>query len=461
MTYSSARNQTPSVLPEGSVIAQRYRIDSVLAEGGMGIVYRGWHLNLEQPIAIKVIRPEYVGNAEATARFLNEARAVATLRAVNVAQVLDVGRINGGTLYMVLEYLEGRDLRSVLQQEGALPVARAISFIAQACAAMHDAHAVGIVHRDLKPENLFAATLSDGRELLKVIDFGISKRLASHDGRSFTEAGRSLGSPHYMAPEQIASPDSVDARADIWSLGVVLFELLSNVLPFDGSSPATTCAKVLCGEPRSLSELRADLSPDLLSIVDRCLKKDPAERFASAAELAEDLEALGYSETPRGSGLRIRPLVARRAEYATDLDIEVQFDLTSDTDLAPAPTPKPRSARQAFGRSMAALAAVGAIGLGLALSQPRVAQTVHVSEAGKHVIESARINVTLAVNSISTRARAWWRDRVSPAPAPAASGRGVPSAQADDRDLESDASPEPGSTRSPLALTNVRLPPRR
>lgn len=268
----------------------------------MGIVYKGWHLTLDQPIAIKVVRPEYVDNPEAAARFLNEARAVAGLRAVNVAQVLDVGRIRGGVLYMVMEFLEGSDLRDVLDREGPFPLERAVDCVRQACAAMQEAHGAGIVHRDLKPENLFLSRLPDGREIIKVIDFGVSKRPSVGSGRSFTEAGRSLGSPHYMAPEQISTPEAVDARADVWSFGVVLFELLSHALPFDAESVPATCAQVLCAEPASLSALRPELPPEFVAIVERCLNKDREQRFASVAELSEALEPFGTpGRASRGS----------------------------------------------------------------------------------------------------------------------------------------------------------------
>jgi serine/threonine-protein kinase len=304
---SSTRDKTPSQFPPGSVIAQRYRVDGVIAEGGMGIVYRGWHLTLDQPIAIKVVRPEYVDNPEAASRFLNEARAVAGLRAVNVAQVLDVGRIRGGVLYMVMEYLEGSDLRDVLDRSGRFTLERAVDCVRQACAAMHEAHGVGIIHRDLKPENLFLSRLPDGREILKVIDFGVSKRASVGNGRSFTEAGRSLGSPHYMAPEQISTPEAVDPRADVWSLGVVLFELLTHSLPFDADGVATTCAQVLCAEPASLGALRPELPREVVAIVERCLVKDRDQRISSVALLSEALEPFGTPQRTSRSSFGSHP----------------------------------------------------------------------------------------------------------------------------------------------------------
>lgn len=285
----------------------------------MGIIYKGWHLTLDQPIAIKVVRPEYADNAEAVSRFLNEARAVAALRAVNVAQVLDVGRIKGGVLYMVMEYLEGVDVRDALDHEGRpFSIERAVDIVRQACAAMQVAHAAGIIHRDLKPENLFIARLADGQEVVKVIDFGVSKRPSLVNGRSFTEAGRSLGSPHYMSPEQISTPDAVDGRADIWSLGVVLYELLSNKLPFNGDSAAATCALVLCAEPAPLASLRQDVPPGLAEIVARCMKKNASERFSSALELSEALAEFGSARAQRASFNSYPGLEGARAEEAEE-----------------------------------------------------------------------------------------------------------------------------------------------
>ena len=194
---------------------------------------------------------------------------------------------------MVMEYLEGSDLRDVLDRQGTFTLERAVDCVRQACAAMHEAHGIGVIHRDLKPENLFLSRLPDGREVLKVIDFGVSKRPSVGSGRSFTEAGRSLGTPHYMSPEQISTPEAVDPRADVWSLGVVLFELLTGALPFDGDSVAATCAQVLCAEPASFSALRPELPSEVVAIVEKCLMKEREQRFASMAELSEALEPFG------------------------------------------------------------------------------------------------------------------------------------------------------------------------
>jgi serine/threonine-protein kinase len=183
--------------------------------------------------------------------------------------------------------LVGRDLRAVLQADGPLPLSRAVEYVLQTCEAMAEAHGLGIVHRDLKPDNLFLTRLPDGSEVLKVIDFGISMRLDAE--LCLTLQAQNLGSPQYMAPEQIASPDAVDARADIWSLGIVLFELLTNAVPFSAESTDLICYRILTAEPTPLAALRRDLPPELQALLGRCLCKSRDDRYASVQELAEAL----------------------------------------------------------------------------------------------------------------------------------------------------------------------------
>jgi serine/threonine protein kinase len=329
---------SPAVISTGSVIGRKYRIDALLAEGGMGIVYRGWHVVLEQPIAIKVVRPEYAHHPEAIARFLNEARAIAQLRGLHVAHVLDTGRIENGPPYMVLEYLVGHDLRTLLAAEGPMSGERAVDYVLQTCEAVAEAHSVGVIHRDLKPENLFLTHQPDGSELLKVIDFGISKRLNATESRSFTLQGQSLGSPQYMAPEQMSSPDKVDARADVWSLGVVLFELLTGQVPFSGETIPVACVKVLCDAPSSLRDLRPDLPSELEAVVLRCLRKHPDERYASMTELAQALVPFASARCAESLG-RVRRIlgeaprsVPARAPFRT---LPERSDWVSDSTPVP------------------------------------------------------------------------------------------------------------------------------
>jgi serine/threonine-protein kinase len=300
------------LLEMGSTLAEKYRIERLIAEGGMGIVYEGYHVVLEQRVAVKVVRPEYAHHPEAVERFLNEARAIARLRGHHIAKVLDTGRTDSGAPYMVLEYLEGRDLRTALDTDGPLPVDRAVEYLLQTCEAVAEAHAVGLIHRDLKPDNLFITRSADGREVLKVIDFGISKRVDG-SGRCLTKQGQSLGSPHYMAPEQMASPEQVDARADIWSLGVVLYELLTNTVPFMGDSLAAACLQVLTAEPRSIRETRPEVPPALEQVVMRCLAKQRDDRYSSVQELAFELCAFLPELGPR-SDTRLRAAASSMLE---------------------------------------------------------------------------------------------------------------------------------------------------
>lgn len=276
--------------PRGtSVIAGKYAIEALLAEGGMGLVYRGRHVELDQPVAIKIVRPELSLDEEAVGRFLNEARAIAKLRSPYVARVLDSGRIENGSPYMVLEFLEGRDLRKLLDAGSGPSADWAMELVLHVCEALAEAHAAGIVHRDIKPDNLFIARLPGDASIVKVLDFGICKRLRGATTRSYTARGRALGSPMYMAPEQITAPEHIDVRVDVWSLGVVLFELLTGRPPFTGKNVSVICKRVVHGEPEPLRRHRPDLPGAIEDVIGRCLEKDPARRFASVAELAAAL----------------------------------------------------------------------------------------------------------------------------------------------------------------------------
>jgi eukaryotic-like serine/threonine-protein kinase len=307
-TASTVQSVTHArVAPPGTIIGRRYRVVGLIAEGSMGVVYRGWHLVLEQPITIKVLRSEYARQPAAAARFLSEARVMAELRGIHVARVLDTGCLEGGLPYIVLEHLVGRDLRAVLAAEGPLALPRAVDYMLQVCEAMAEVHALGIVHRDLKPDNLFLNELPDGTNVLKVIDFGISKRLGTET--CSMPQGRSYGSPQYMAPEQVASPETVDARADIWSLGIVFFEFLTNRVPFNAPSVSVTGCRVLSEEPTPLSSLRPDLPPELDGLLGRCLCKSREGRFATVRELAEALLVFGPEEPCLESVERVRHIL--------------------------------------------------------------------------------------------------------------------------------------------------------
>jgi phosphate transport system substrate-binding protein len=288
-------NTDNPVLPvrEGELVAGKYRVERVLGSGSMGMVVAARHLQLDQRVAIKFVREDVLASDHAASRFIFEARAVVKLKSEHVAKVTDVGALPSGAPYMVMELLEGSDLATVVEERGPLPTQLAADFIVQACEALAEAHAFGIVHRDLKPHNLFLAKTVGGAPKIKVLDFGVSKALSASGSSAsgLAQTQGMIGSPLYMSPEQMRSSRDVDARSDVWSLGVVLYELLTRAHPFEGESMPELCLKVVAEPHRPITQLRSDLPEGLLVVIDRCLAKDPAQRYANAAELATALES--------------------------------------------------------------------------------------------------------------------------------------------------------------------------
>jgi serine/threonine-protein kinase len=275
-------------LREGEIIAGKYRIQHVLGEGGMGCVVSARHLLLNQDVAIKFLLPAAARDPQYVERFFREARAAAAMKSEHVVRVIDVGTLDGGMPYMVMEHLAGIDLAARVQQRGPLPVEEAINYTLQACEALAEAHAVGLVHRDIKPSNLFLTRRTDGSPLVKLLDFGIAKAVSAVDG-ALTATGAVMGSPNYMSPEQIRSAKTVDARSDIWSLGATLHELLTGMPPFVADTFWALCAAIVTDPPVRLGTLRPDAASGLQAVILRCLEKDPARRFPSVAALAHEL----------------------------------------------------------------------------------------------------------------------------------------------------------------------------
>ena len=284
----------PIDLKEGEILAGKYRVERVLAQGGMGVVVAAIHQQLDQRLALKFLLPDGVQNEAHVARFVREARAAVRLRSEHVARVLDVGTSETGSPYIVMEYLEGQDLSNVLAEKGALPVHTAVGYILQACEAVAEAHANGIVHRDLKPANLFLTKRPDGTACIKVLDFGISKQSTASDP-SMTSTQAIMGTPMYMSPEQMRSSKSVDARSDIWALGMVLYELLVGRVAFARETLPELCAAILNDPPPSLLEARPDIGGELEVVVMRALEKSPAHRFGSLAEMASALAPFAHA----------------------------------------------------------------------------------------------------------------------------------------------------------------------
>jgi serine/threonine-protein kinase len=307
-----------SNLAPGDVLAEKYRLDELVGKGAMGFVVRAWHLQLDEPVAVKFLLPELVESEEALARFEREARAAFKIKSEHVSRVLDVGRVDEGAPFMVMEFLQGRDLAEILDERGALPSQEAVDYLLQACEAIAEAHELGIVHRDLKPENLFVVTRNDGSACVKVLDFGLSKLLPTGSGerpRALTSHQQVMGTAQYMSPEQWMSTKDVGPSTDIWSLGIILYELVSEHSPFLRDKMAQMCNAVLREPLPPLDATRAGLPSGLAEVVARCAAKQAADRYANVGELAL---ALAPFASPSGATLAAR--IARRVAQGMTSD---------------------------------------------------------------------------------------------------------------------------------------------
>lgn len=274
----------------GELIQGKYRVQRVLGTGGMGTVVLAMHEELEENVALKFLLPEAAQDELLKARFLREARSATRIKSEHVVRILDVVRLDDGVPFLVMEYLEGQDVASWLLKHGTFSVSDTAECMMQACEALAVAHSMGIVHRDIKPANLFMTRRPDGSPVAKILDFGISKAALTgkpDDGDlSLTKSTTTMGSPLYMSPEQMHSARDVDHRADIWSLGSVMYEMLTGTTAFEGDSITRLCIAVLHDPPRPMRLLRPDLPPELEAVVLRCLEKQREQRFGDVAELA-------------------------------------------------------------------------------------------------------------------------------------------------------------------------------
>jgi len=311
-TTERAEVQPDLPVQVGATIAGKFRIERIIGEGGVGYVVEATHIKLDEPVAIKFLRQASLSNPDIVRRFAREARAAVKMKGEHAARVIDVGELPDGTPFIVMEFLKGSDLASTLSQRGRFEDAgEAVEYIIQACEALAEAHSLGIVHRDIKPENLFLVRRAGSMWQLKLLDFGISKAALtgeiSNVDLDSNHTTTIMGSPFYMSPEQIRSTRDVDGRADIWSVGAVLFELLTGQTPWEQDNLTGLVASILEDPPRSLSKLRPDLPPGLEDVIRKCLDKDRAKRYQNAAELAVAL----FPFAPK----RVRAHVERASEF--------------------------------------------------------------------------------------------------------------------------------------------------
>ncbi len=274
----------------GKTLAGKYRIDERLSEGGMGTVYRGTHVLMDKTVAVKVLRPSLAADEKIVARFSREARAASRINHPHALSVTDFGENEDGVVFLIMEYLSGQTLKQVIRNEGPMALSRVVEIIKQVGGALDDAHSQGVVHRDLKSDNIMLITATSA-DYAKVLDFGIAK-IKEADGDydpGLTSPDLVIGTPQYMSPEQCSQAPDIDARSDIYSLGIIIFEMLVGHVPFTGESPTVIMLKQMQHPPPSLTDERSDVPTAVATVVKKALEKRPEHRYETVGELVEDL----------------------------------------------------------------------------------------------------------------------------------------------------------------------------
>ncbi|MBS2013275.1 MAG: serine/threonine protein kinase [Deltaproteobacteria bacterium] len=488
----------------GATLGGKFRIERVLGEGGMGTVVEATNIRLDERVALKLLRADAERSAETVEAFTREVRAASKLRSEHVARVLDVGEDPSFGPYMVMELLEGSTLQDVLKSTGRLSPQRAIEYCIMACEALSEAHARGIVHRDIKPGNLFVVRGPSGRPIVKVLDFGIATvTLPGPIPEGSSSTGRAAhGSPHYLSPEQLRSPDAVGPRADVWAVGCVLFELLTGVKAFDAPRFTALVAKILEAPPSPIPE-DVELPEGLHDVLRRALEKDQTARYDTVAELA--LALLPFARARAHSTVVRAVAHVRDAGLAPDLVMPSSMppppsgnDLASSQNIRVPSLPRisidgyeqppreaPSQTEQTPRRSpllfVVAAAAVVAIIIGLAAmrrlgrsdEQTKAPPSTTTSAVGTSLAKDPGPMQTAApsteprapiapasTDAGATQASAAARDAASPDPAPSASSKAKPPvnpwppANAWPPKLATTAAPTP--TTSPPAESEIR-----
>lgn len=429
----------------GEIVAGKYRVERVLGVGGMAFVLAATHLELEERVALKFLNRDFLKKNAVTERFLREAKAACRIRSEHVARVYDIG-MHKGAPFIVMEHLSGRDLATVLAERGALSVPEAALYMMQACDALAVAHSLGIVHRDIKPENLFLEEY-EGLPCIKLLDFGISKIALSDGQDGLRLTGQlTLGTPCYMSPEQIRSTASADTQSDLWSLGAVLYELLTGAQAFNAATVTGVCAAVLEDEPRPIHAWRADVPDELERVVARCLTKDPAQRFANVADLAA---ALLPFAPPRAVGLAERCSLRLSAAPAGPEDAP-----SSLRPFSVRSTPRPASFIS--GAPLSRSIGIGHAGSASA-AHPHAKSTWRRLTASMFLVAACAAAALLLVRppGIAVMQRHRPAAQVAPQSAPAPRAKAVETPP--DGPLRSPSSTAPGSDSEPLPDTNAVL----
>jgi serine/threonine-protein kinase len=266
----------------GSILDEKYEIVRLVGEGGMGSVYEAKHLLIGRRLAIKFLHPQYATSTEVITRFHREAQAAAKIGHENIIEVTDMGTAVDGSPYIVMEFLEGCDVKTLIENEEQIPVKRAAHIMVQSLSALHAAHQVGIIHRDIKPENIYLIEKGLNPDYVKLLDFGISKfrALETDDAKGLTQTGTVLGTPHYMSPEQARGEQDLNLRSDIYAMGVILYQMLTGKLPFDAANYNALLIKILTEEPVPPEQLNPDLPPELADAINTAMSRDPNTRFS-------------------------------------------------------------------------------------------------------------------------------------------------------------------------------------
>jgi eukaryotic-like serine/threonine-protein kinase len=443
MSAKDAAMQPEHIASPGDVLCDKYRIERVIGQGGMGIVMEAWHLQFDERVAIKFLSPALGADSQAHARFEREARVLFKIKSPHVCRVLDVGKLERPTSegakprppvpFLVMEFLEGEDLASRLTNREQSAVEDAVDYVVQACEAVGEAHARGIVHRDIKPENLFLARGADGAPCIKVLDFGLSKLTQSGDPnaprqRSLTNTEQAMGTPHYMSPEQWLSARDVGPASDQWALAVILYELIAGVPPFEGEQLAHVCSQVLHGPMPSLVKRCPHVPAALEQAISRALEKDALARFGNLGQFAAAIAPFGRSES-RGMADRIVRVFEQAEAMLASADIS-RASMMSGAFAALAPAPRPSTPMPQPGPSTAQAAPAATVA-----QQPMVpAQAITVPIPGQmgsvpQFPGPVQAAPTPMMTPRAQTAQSWQQPMVpTPVPAPPASRGGTAAA---------------------------------